>query len=839
MSLEDKTDKKKNRSRKKSKRITKDKDKKKHHHKETIETSVPPPGDSVPPPSYIPAGPQFGVPPPGDSVPPPPSYVPEGPGGIPPPPSYNPGIPPPPDYLPAPPPPDASNNYELPLPPNYVPPGLADIPPPPSYVPPGPSDVPPPTPSYVPSGPADILPPPSYVSEPADIPPPPSYLPSGQGETASQANPLKKSYNAVPPPPIFAQGNSIPPPPSYVPDDIPPPPPSYVPDGPGDSIPPPPSYVPDDIPPPPPSYVPDGPGDSIPPLPSYTQTGNGNDLPPPPPPPSYVPSGPADIPPPPPPSYVPDDIPPPPPSYVPDDIPPPPPSVDFVPQNTEDVNLNIPQDDVQQVAEISSETEILTEEDEKEKKMWLQRYRIMQEIITTEFVYVRDLRTIITLFVDELNENKSILPQNEINNIFANIETIYGINKELYAELKRNSLLYDSPDKAQAGKGQLGTVFLQLADYLKMYTLYINNHNNSLDRHSACRKKYSSYDKFVIQAQQSPECQGLQLTDFLVKPIQRLCKYPLLFRELLATTPETHPDYNHVQQTLFKVNAIAQHIDQMTRSRENLEILTEFDQRVSGFPGKMIEFLSSRNYIRDDILDNVDYFNDRQTTHFYLFSDILVLTKPGKKKEIWEVTLHIKDIINAEDYPQDPEGKSFTVNTSYQGLDQFTLAANGAGAKNLWISDINNAVEKWQNLVDKNFISTPSQMNGEKKALKTIKKRRGSLIRKKSAMKKGLSVLNAAGIGSEDVSISAQSLGEEVTTTSEQSDELKSLDTKVNIMVSGQDVIIKKLEKENQELKEKLRSLIEGTEFETLLSSVEDLDKVFSTIVNTLEKAQN
>eukprot|EP01129_Flabellula_baltica_P004995 TRINITY_DN177_c0_g1_i7.p1 TRINITY_DN177_c0_g1~~TRINITY_DN177_c0_g1_i7.p1 ORF type:complete len:858 (-),score=299.06 TRINITY_DN177_c0_g1_i7:54-2276(-) len=737
-----------------------------------------------PPPSYVPD----------DIPPPPPSYVPDGPGD---------SIPPLPSYT------QTGNGNDLPPPP-----------PPPSYVPSGPADIPPP-------------PPPSYVPDDIPPPPPPSYVPN---ETA------------VPPPPSYEPDESFippPPPPSYVPDDIPPPPPpSYVPNEtavppppsyePDESFippPPPPSYVPDDIPPPPPSYVPD----DIPPPPPPSYVPNETAVPPPP---SYEPDE-SFIPPPPPPSYVPDDIPPPPPSYVPDDIPPPPPSVDFVPQNTEDVNLNIPQDDVQQVAEISSETEILTEEDEKEKKMWLQRYRIMQEIITTEFVYVRDLRTIITLFVDELNENKSILPQNEINNIFANIETIYGINKELYAELKRNSLLYDSPDKAQAGKGQLGTVFLQLADYLKMYTLYINNHNNSLDRHSACRKKYSSYDKFVIQAQQSPECQGLQLTDFLVKPIQRLCKYPLLFRELLATTPETHPDYNHVQQTLFKVNAIAQHIDQMTRSRENLEILTEFDQRVSGFPGKMIEFLSSRNYIRDDILDNVDYFNDRQTTHFYLFSDILVLTKPGKKKEIWEVTLHIKDIINAEDYPQDPEGKSFTVNTSYQGLDQFTLAANGAGAKNLWISDINNAVEKWQNLVDKNFISTPSQMNGEKKALKTIKKRRGSLIRKKSAMKKGLSVLNAAGIGSEDVSISAQSLGEEVTTTSEQSDELKSLDTKVNIMVSGQDVIIKKLEKENQELKEKLRSLIEGTEFETLLSSVEDLDKVFSTIVNTLEKAQN
>jgi RhoGEF domain len=49
------------------------------------------------------------------------------------------------------------------------------------------------------------------------------------------------------------------------------------------------------------------------------------------------------------------------------------------------------------------------------------------------------------------------------------------------------------------------------------------------------------------------KCKGLFINSFLIKPIQRLCKYPLLLRELIEHTPETHPDYQVLVTSKQKV----------------------------------------------------------------------------------------------------------------------------------------------------------------------------------------------------------------------------------------------------------------------------------------------
>jgi hypothetical protein len=49
------------------------------------------------------------------------------------------------------------------------------------------------------------------------------------------------------------------------------------------------------------------------------------------------------------------------------------------------------------------------------------------------------------------------------------------------------------------------------------------------------------------KAQNKPQCRKLDLKSFLIKPVQRICQYPLLLQELLKHTPDAHKDRASVE----------------------------------------------------------------------------------------------------------------------------------------------------------------------------------------------------------------------------------------------------------------------------------------------------
>ena len=69
-----------------------------------------------------------------------------------------------------------------------------------------------------------------------------------------------------------------------------------------------------------------------------------------------------------------------------------------------------------------------------------------------------------------------------------------------------------------------------------------------------------SIDKREQYTQAKKECRSLDLESFLIKPVQRVCKYPLLLRELERATEPDHIDYEDIaaafEQIQSSVNSI-------------------------------------------------------------------------------------------------------------------------------------------------------------------------------------------------------------------------------------------------------------------------------------------
>lgn len=60
----------------------------------------------------------------------------------------------------------------------------------------------------------------------------------------------------------------------------------------------------------------------------------------------------------------------------------------------------------------------------------------------------------------------------------------------------------------------------------------------------------------------------LQLNDLLIKPVQRIMKYPLLLGELWQATPEDHPDYRPLQEALTAAKIINVNINEFKRRKD-------------------------------------------------------------------------------------------------------------------------------------------------------------------------------------------------------------------------------------------------------------------------------
>lgn len=60
----------------------------------------------------------------------------------------------------------------------------------------------------------------------------------------------------------------------------------------------------------------------------------------------------------------------------------------------------------------------------------------------------------------------------------------------------------------------------------------------------------------------------INLGSFLIKPVQRVMRYPLLLMELLGATPESHHDRPQLTQALLAVKEINVNINEYKRRKD-------------------------------------------------------------------------------------------------------------------------------------------------------------------------------------------------------------------------------------------------------------------------------
>lgn len=114
----------------------------------------------------------------------------------------------------------------------------------------------------------------------------------------------------------------------------------------------------------------------------------------------------------------------------------------------------------------------------------------------------------------------------------------------------------------------LAMILKDANDILEVSVSYIANYPSALQYLDDLANTKPAAIQFINQLESNPIFKGLQLRDYLIKPVQRLCKYPLLVREMMkySKNPKTKQLLEESQKSLQKiannVNAIISKYEQ-------------------------------------------------------------------------------------------------------------------------------------------------------------------------------------------------------------------------------------------------------------------------------------
>ncbi|KAI4548618.1 hypothetical protein MG293_000948 [Ovis ammon polii] len=131
----------------------------------------------------------------------------------------------------------------------------------------------------------------------------------------------------------------------------------------------------------------------------------------------------------------------------------------------------------------------------------------------------------------------------------------------------------------------LGGSFLYYADRFKLYSAFCASHTKVPK--VLVKAKTDAAFKAFLDAQNPKQQHSSTLESYLIKPIQRILKYPLLLKELFALTDAESEEHYHLDVAIKTMNKVASHINEMQKIHE--EFGAVFDQLIAEQTGEKKE----------------------------------------------------------------------------------------------------------------------------------------------------------------------------------------------------------------------------------------------------------
>ncbi|XP_017265725.1 rho guanine nucleotide exchange factor 38 isoform X1 [Kryptolebias marmoratus] len=194
------------------------------------------------------------------------------------------------------------------------------------------------------------------------------------------------------------------------------------------------------------------------------------------------------------------------------------------------------------------------------------RAKVIKELVQTEKDYLNDLELCIREVVQPLRNLQVV----DVDRLFTNMETLCEVSAALLHRL--NEAMAEPDPEAVV----IGDVFIQakaaLEDVYKIYCYHHDDANSSLKSYEKEEQIKQHFTTCVLALKKIYDQEGkpnlLDMGSLIIKPVQRIMKYPLLLGELWQATPEDHPDYLPLQEALTATKIINVNINEFKRRKD-------------------------------------------------------------------------------------------------------------------------------------------------------------------------------------------------------------------------------------------------------------------------------
>ncbi|XP_031459593.1 rho guanine nucleotide exchange factor 26 [Phasianus colchicus] len=204
-------------------------------------------------------------------------------------------------------------------------------------------------------------------------------------------------------------------------------------------------------------------------------------------------------------------------------------------------------------------SETLSQEERK-------RQEAIFEVISSEHSYLLSLEILIRMFKNS-RELSLTMTKTESHHLFSNITDVYEASKKFFKELEarhQNNIFID--DISDIVEKHSSSTF---DPYVKYCT-------NEVYQQRTLQKLLATNPAFkevLSRIESHEDCRNLPMISFLILPMQRVTRLPLLMDTICQKTPKDSPKYENCKQALKEVSKLVRLCNEGARKMERTEMM--------------------------------------------------------------------------------------------------------------------------------------------------------------------------------------------------------------------------------------------------------------------------